>query len=1517
MKKLLLSVSFLVLLVSSGFAQTDQFWSVNSSNPASLTKEKSVNRLTFPKTFKLFSLNLANLRQELMKTVSPTPLVHSIIISVPNADGQLEQFEMMEASNFEPALQAKFPEIRAFSGKGITDRYATVKLSISPQGIETMVFRTEKDNEFMEPYTSDHTVYAVYKSHREIGKLPWTCTTQDQQIASGLSDKINGINTPTSSAGELRTMRLAQSVTAEYSNYFLAFNASQVGLVLTAVNNTLTRCNGCYEKDLAIHLNLIANTTDVFYYDPNTDPYSPAGIGAGGAWNGELQSTLTSVIGEANYDIGHLFGATGGGGNAGCIGCVCVNGQKGSGFTSPADGIPMGDNFDIDYVVHEVGHQLGANHTFSFSLEGTGVNKEVGAGITIMGYAGITSYDPAPHSIDIYHQASIAQIQANMAIKTCPVTTNITANNATPVVAPVSNYTIPKSTPFALTGSATDANNDPLTYCWEQNDNSTTSGANSVASPTKLTGPNWLSFPATVSPTRLCPKLSTILAGLFITPPFSGGDAICNIEALSSVARTLKFRLTVRDNHPYSSTVPLAIGQTAFTDMTVTVDATTGPFGVTAPNTAVTWNELATQTVTWSVNGTTGAPVNCSDVKISLSIDGGNTFPFVLAVSTPNDGSETVTIPAGTQTTTARIKVESIGNIFFDIDDANFTIAAPLPGFGFSTAVINGTIACGVANSSTVTLGTTSNAGYITPITLSATGNPPGTTVSFSPNPVVPGSSTDVTLNNTSAVPAGTYTITVTGISGIFTQTKNITFTVSPGTGPVINNQPAAQAACVGTPASFSVTSATALSYQWQLSTDGGATWANITGATSTSYTNASVLATQNNYQYRCQVTGQCNTTTSNAAVLTVNTAPAITTQPQDIAICAGSPVTFTTAASGAGVTYQWQISTDGGTTWNNIGGATAASYNFTTALSQNGYQYRCVATGTCSPSTTSAAATLTVSTSIVISTQPTSSAVCVNGTTSFSTAAAGTVTYQWQESTDGGATWSNITNGGMYSGATTTTLTLTGVPVSAQNNQYRCVVSGTCPSVNSQPAVLSVNTPPAISSQPVSSTIICASQGTSFSVSANGTSLNYQWQISTNGGTTWTNLLNAGAYSGVNTATLTISGATVGMNGYLYQCIVSGTCSPSATTTISTLTVYTPVSISANPGNSIVCENSNASFSVLASGTSPAYQWQVSTNGGASFTNVANGGVYSGATLPVLSLSGVGYNLNNAVYRCVVTGASPCGPVNSGGGVLTVNAAPTDFSLTGGGAYCAGSNGVPIGLSSSTIGINYQLLLNGVNTGTPIHGNGNPTSFGNITVPGVYTVTAYNTVTGCIKPLTGSVTVVVNPLPALTFSASPYTKIYPGLLTILTANASSAATPINYAWFKNNIAFANNASTYTVGIAGLGNYKVAVTDANGCSVQSQVITITDSANAKLFVYPNPNTGQFTVTYYNPGGFTAKQIITIFSAKGEKVYTNVFTTTQAYQLFNVDLRKNGAGIYYVILSDANGNRIKTSQVLIQ
>ncbi|MBO9202114.1 MULTISPECIES: reprolysin-like metallopeptidase [Niastella] len=819
MRKFLL---FATAMLCSAVLLAQDYWRPHDAG-ARIATDKAVARLSFPTDFKLFDLNFTPLRNEVFKAAGNVS-TRSSIISLPNADGQIEQYEIVEASNFEPALQAQFPDIRAFSGKGITDINASLKLSISPQGIQAMVFRTERESEFIEPYSADHTVYTVFKKTARV--LPWRCSTPEQKMATEISNQLTqSTNVVARSTGDMKTMRLAQSVTAEYSNYFGATSASQVSLVLAAVNATLTRCNGVYEKDLALHLNLIAATTNVFYYNASTDPYSNASTGAGGAWNSELQSTLTSVIGAANYDIGHLFGASGGGGNAGCIGCICVDNSKGSGFTSPADAIPQGDNFDIDYVVHEVGHQLGANHTFSMSNEGTGVNVEPGSGITIMGYAGITSQDIAPHSIAIYHAASIAQIQSNLSGKTCPITTSISANNATPVVSAGSNYTIPISTPFALTGSATDANaSDVLTYCWEQNDNASSSqtGSSSVASATKASGPNWISFAPTTSPVRYFPKMATILAGGLVSGPLSGGDAGANTEALSSVSRTLHFRLTVRDNAPYSSTAPVSIGQTNFGDMTVTVTNSSGPFAVTAPNTAVSWAGNSSQTITWNVASTTASPVSCANVKISISTDGGTTFNTLVA-STPNDGSEAVTIP-NTPTTTARVKIEAVGNIFFDISNTNFTITA---GSGCSSPT--GLTASAITTTS-ATVGWTAVSGavsydvdYKASSASTWTNAATGTTVtSVGLTGLTQGTVYDYRVRTNCSSGSSAYS------TAQFTTTGTVTCTSPAGLG---------SSAITSTGATVSWTAVSgALSYDVDYKTNASSTWTNAaTGTTSTS----------------------------------------------------------------------------------------------------------------------------------------------------------------------------------------------------------------------------------------------------------------------------------------------------------------------------------------------------------------------------------------------------------------------------------------------------------------------------------------------------------------------------------------------------------------------------------------------------------------------------------------------------------------------------------------------------------
>lgn len=1141
MRKFLPLTFLLALLSSLAFSQTDKVWSVYSETSGKLTTDKGVARQSFPKVFKLYQLNIEPLRQQLFSIVGNQSRNLSTVISLPNADGEMELFEVFEASNFEPALQARYPEIRAYSGKGITDRYAMLKLSISPQGIQTMVFRADgKPSEYIEPYSEDHTVYATFKAQRNKGGSPWVCSTPDADMASNLNTAVS--SRPMSNTGELKTMRLAQSCNGEYANYFGAFSSAQEALVLAAYNATLTRCNGCYEKDLAIHLNLVPETVNVIYYNPATDPYTTLAN-----WNTQLQIALNTTLtgpgtslaaNNAAYDIGHMFGASGGGGNAGCIGCVCVDGvasgtgsTKGRGITSPADGIPQGDNFDIDYVAHEVGHQMGGNHTFSMSLEGTGVNKEVGSGITIMGYAGITAQDVAPHSIDIFHQATIQQIQANMVGKTCPITTNITANNATPVVAPVSNYTIPISTPFALTGSATDANpGDALTYCWEQNDNSTTTGNASVASPTKLTGPNWLSFSPLTIPTRTCPILPTILAGNFITGPLPGGDAIANIEALSSVSRTLNFRLTVRDNAPYSSTAPVKVGQTAFTDMVVTVTNSSGPFKVTVPNSsAINWANGSTQTITWDVANTTGSPVSCANVRILLSVDGGLTFPIELAANTPNDGSENVLINGG-PTTTARVKVESIGNIFFDISDANFTISGPAaPTFNFNSIAATN-VACAAVTTASSTLATSVVSGFNTPISLAATsGVPAGTSVTFDVNPLTPGNSVIVTLNNVNTLAPGTYNITITGTAGAEVKTQVVPFVVLPGAGPSITAQPAVQSVCVGTGATFSTTATGVQTYQWQVSTGGPFT--NITGATSATYNIPSTTGSQNGNIYHVVLTGQCGTTISSDAVLTVTTAPSITTSPAATSACTGGNATFTANATGTSLGYQWQVSTGGPFT--NIAGATSSTLTLTNVTAgMNGNQYQVLISNTCATAT-SIPAILTVNNTAAINTQPQPQTVCSGVSVSFSVNAVGTgLGYQWQVSTDGGLTWNNIP------GATASTLTIPTAAQSMDGTRYRVQISSTCsPGVptTSNAVTLNVFTPVTIDTPPPAELKGCVGEDVTFEVEATGTGLQYQWHVSINNGTTYTDI------PGATSSTYTINNVSLSSNGYLYTVTVSG----------------------------------------------------------------------------------------------------------------------------------------------------------------------------------------------------------------------------------------------------------------------------------------------------------------------------------------------------------------------------------------
>jgi subtilisin-like proprotein convertase family protein len=645
MKKILLLVVF-ILSLNFSFSQRNNSWKLFENNK-SVTSEK-IRKTPYSVNQKLLEFNAVQFKQSLSNVSQRSSGQAGTIIQFPNSNGELEKFQVWESSNFDPALQAQFPEIRAYVGKGITDPSAVLNFSFSPRGIQTMVFRADKGTEFIEPYTKDNSVYVIFDSATRIaGELPFNCSTEDIAISQNLSDKL--VNGRLSSAQSYKTMRLALSCTGEYGQY----HGGTVSGALAAMNATMTRCNGVFERDLAVKLIIIANNDLVVYTNATSDPYSDAANMNN--WNAELQSKLNTVIGAANYDIGHLFGATGGGGSAGCIGCVCVDATKGSGITSPVDGIPQGDKFDIDYVSHEMGHQMGANHSFTHTAENNSVNVEPGSGSTIMAYAGLggAGIDMQQNSDDYFHFKSFSQIQSNLGGKTCPVSTNLAVLNPKPGVTVTPAFTIPVGTAFKLTGTGTGTAGEVLTYCWEQNDDATVVGGTAtLPSPTKTNGPNFRSRLPSASPVRYFPQFSDVLAG----------NLVNTWETVSTVARSLAFAFTVRDNN-----TGIYGGQTNSAATVVTVVDAGGAFAITNPSTTnVSWNAGSTQTITWNVAGTTGSGINTANVNILLSTDGGATFPIVLAAGTTNDGSETVTLPS-TPSATCRIMIEAVGNIFYAV----------------------------------------------------------------------------------------------------------------------------------------------------------------------------------------------------------------------------------------------------------------------------------------------------------------------------------------------------------------------------------------------------------------------------------------------------------------------------------------------------------------------------------------------------------------------------------------------------------------------------------------------------------------------------------------------------------------------------------------------------------------------------------------------------------------------------------------------------------------------------------
>lgn len=571
------------------------------------------------------------------------------LISLPMPEGPARTFRFMRTPVMHPDLQALYPSIITCTGYDVADPAVRIKFDLTPSGFHAMVLGGAAGDVFIDPVLRGDSVLhqTYYRSAliRPSRAQPFSCGVEQVNDMERMEERMRGMMADAGGrAGDctFRTYRLALACTGEYAQ----FHGGTVPSALAAMNTTMNRVNGIFERDMTLTMQLVPNNNLLVFTNAATDgftdddPYELID---------ENVVKCNTVIGSANYDIGHVF-STGGGGLA-QLQSVCTS-SKAAGVTGTSS--PVGDPFDIDYVAHEIGHQFGGNHTQNNNCNRSSLAaREVGSGITIMGYAGICAPDVASNSIAMFGGYSLQEMHAfvTSAGHTCPMETS--TGNGAPMAEAGSNRTIPRSTPFILTGTASDPDGDVLTYAWEQMDYAV---APQPPAATNTGGPAFRPFLPVSGTVRYMPSLSAVVAG---TMP--------QWEVLSNVGRTYNFRFTVRDNAPEG-------GCNAQDNMTVTVSAAAGPFIVTQPNSALAWTAGSARTITWDVASTNAAPVNCSAVDILLSVDGGYTWPHVLATATANDGSHEVVLP-NVNSNTARVMVRASSSIFYDISNSDFSIS--------------------------------------------------------------------------------------------------------------------------------------------------------------------------------------------------------------------------------------------------------------------------------------------------------------------------------------------------------------------------------------------------------------------------------------------------------------------------------------------------------------------------------------------------------------------------------------------------------------------------------------------------------------------------------------------------------------------------------------------------------------------------------------------------------------------------------------------------------------------------
>lgn len=739
---------FLLPIVSSLSAQV-AWWEVRSESlPTDGDRRLEPTEARFTKVDVTSLLNVLESAPH-ERTISAEQ--STTILDVPQPDGGLHSFRIVAYDIAEEGLPVAFRDIKTWYGINVGNPGQTIFLDWTSRGFHASVRYGGAEGYFIDPvFRGDRSYYQIYRKHHLTGAslggtsvhegLPFACSV-------GEANQFNPSETVTSESSSSHLLRcdfkeyvVAIAATGEFSNYHGAMGPGQSDLVHSAIVTTINRVNQIYSHEIGLRLKLIANNDEVFYYNRMTDPYS------GGSASGMLTENtenLNAVLGEESYDLGHVFSA---GFNSGVAYLsVSCRDFRGAGVTGSV--APEGDPFAIDYVAHEIGHQIGANHTQNNACNYSAVaGVEPGSGSTIMGYAGICAPDVQESSDDYFHGMSLREIAGHLqagAGASCATLLDTTLTR--PTIMELEDETIPPNTPLLLSSSAEGGAN--LTYGWEQMDPE--KAIFMPPSPKNKTGPMFRSLPPIGLPERYLPALPDVIQG--VTPKW---------EVLPDISRELNFRLTARSNNA-------EYGCWSSEDIKLTVDDADGAFRVTDPNSGNQFSSGQSAQVLWETANTQEDPIGCSTVDILLSMDGGNTFTLI-AEGENNDGFAIVDLPEEI-TTAGRIMVRCVENVFYAVSEIDFTIkqAEGPPLVGLEIKGESAFVDCfETLDELTFTFLTFSNGGEVSPLTFRAENLPAGVTASFYPSFVPPGGLVTLKLSGLDQMETGSYDIGVRGLSG-------------------------------------------------------------------------------------------------------------------------------------------------------------------------------------------------------------------------------------------------------------------------------------------------------------------------------------------------------------------------------------------------------------------------------------------------------------------------------------------------------------------------------------------------------------------------------------------------------------------------------------------------------------------------------------------------------------------------------------------------------------------------------